>query len=107
MSEGQIAFAMESICIQNNFTSGVNLASTEWEQEEVTSRDTFMEEVKTFKLFRILYLKVSGSDKSRFLGESQFVHGSFILRQKYNNVHRMRVVQLEFVSRPTKKNTKK
>ena len=53
MLEGQIAFTMESSHFQNNVTSGLNLISTDWEQEEMTSRYTFMEEVKTFTLFKI------------------------------------------------------
>ena len=42
---------MESIRFENNFTSVVHLVSIEWGQEQVTSRDTFMEEVRTFTLF--------------------------------------------------------
>ena len=44
---------MESTLFQNNFTSGLNLVHTDWEQEGVTSRDSFMEEVRIFTLFKI------------------------------------------------------
>ena len=44
---------MESTRFQNNFTSDLNLVSTDWKQEEMTSRDTFMEEARSFTLFKI------------------------------------------------------
>ena len=53
MPEEQIAFTMESSRFQNNVTSGLNLISTVWEQGEMTSRDTFMEEVGSFTLFKV------------------------------------------------------
>ena len=44
---------MESTCFQNNVTSGLSLVVTDWKQDEMTSRDAFMDEVRSFTLFKI------------------------------------------------------
>ena len=44
---------MESTRFTNNITSIVNLVENEWEEEDATTKDTFMKEVNTYAEFRI------------------------------------------------------
>ena len=43
---------MESTIINNNVTSLLNLATTGWEETQ-TTKDTFMEEVEAYTIFKI------------------------------------------------------
>ena len=49
----QTDFVMESTSINNNVTSLLNLVTTGWEASEETTKDTFMEEVEAYTIFKI------------------------------------------------------
>ena len=51
----QLNFFMESMRVNNNrsITSDENLAPTKWKVAEVTIKDTFMEEVKVYTIYKI------------------------------------------------------
>ena len=44
---------MESTRVNNDVTPMVNVVTTEWEESETTTKDTFMEEVEAYATFKI------------------------------------------------------